>query len=269
MRNLSMIVVAVIASVILAGCSNNTNDLTGKDWQLTSITEKTPAFLGVVPPDEQSKYTINFNTNGTFNGTADCNAVVGTYTTGGSGKMTITVGAATLVACPDGSFADLFVHALSRAQSYAIADGYLTITLDDGGTLVFIVGTGPAASASAGAVVTAAPTASPTPTPTTLADREPDADTDGQPDADTDRVTHGQADRQAKRRSVRDAEADRHAGPDTQADSSADPEADASPDARADPGTDARARCRSHRQDVAPDGDHRAEPCLPGRDPGG
>ena len=170
MRKLVLAALAVAALVIVAACGNSSSNLTGKNWQLTAITEKTPAYQGVVPAEDQTKYTITFNTDGTFNATADCNSVAGTYTTSGSNNITITPGPTTLVACPDGSFADLFIHALDNAASYAISNDQLTITLKEGGTLVFVVGVGPGPSSSAAAAATTAPptataTASPSPTP--------------------------------------------------------------------------------------------------------
>ena len=61
------------------------------------------------------KYAITFNTDGTFNATADCNAVAGTYRherlrrPDDHGRCLHPN-----VACPDGSYADLFVHALGE-----------------------------------------------------------------------------------------------------------------------------------------------------------
>ena len=43
----------------------------------------------------------------------------------------------TMALCPDGSLGDLFVVGLGNAASYAVADGVLTITLHDQGTLAF------------------------------------------------------------------------------------------------------------------------------------
>jgi heat shock protein HslJ len=136
-------------------------------WQLTAITGKTPAYQGVVPAADQSKYTITFNTDGTFNAKADCNSVGGTYKTSGSNGLTITLGPSTLVACPDGSYGDLFAHALATAVSYNVANDQLTITLEDGGTLTFApAGSSPSASPVAAASSPAAtPTPSPTPSP--------------------------------------------------------------------------------------------------------
>ncbi len=115
--------------------------LTGKAWQLTSITEKTPAFQGNVPEAQQPNYTIEFKADGTFTAKADCNAAAGTYVTAdpsaAAGDLAMTVGPMTTVACPDGSLADLFVLGLGNAASYTVANNALTITLHDQGTLAF------------------------------------------------------------------------------------------------------------------------------------
>ena len=123
-------------AVLVAACSGSSS-LTGKTWQLTAITEKVPAFQGVVPAADQANYTIQFMPDGNFQAKADCNQLSGTYTTTGSGGLTIALGPMTLAACPEGSMSDQYVAALGKAASYAIANGQLTITTSDGGTLVF------------------------------------------------------------------------------------------------------------------------------------
>ena len=111
-------------------------DLTGKTWQLTAITEKVPAFQGVVPAADQANYTIEFKSDGTFDAKADCNQMSGTYTTTSTGGLTI-------VARPDRRWwparKDHWSHAVRRpalgnAASYAIAErAHVTITLKDEG----------------------------------------------------------------------------------------------------------------------------------------
>ena len=136
MRKISMFALALAAALIVGAC-NSGGGLTGKAWQLTAITEQVPAFQGVVPEADQANYTITFNTDGTYNAKADCNSLQGSYTTTGTGGLSIELGPMTLVACPEGSFSDQYVAALGNAASYAIADGSLTITDATGGTLVF------------------------------------------------------------------------------------------------------------------------------------
>jgi heat shock protein HslJ len=136
MRTRTLLVLAMGVAAIVAACSGGSG-LTGKTWQLTAITEKVPAFQGVVPAADQANYTIEFKSDGTFNAKADCNQLGGTYTTSGSNGLTIVPGPMTLAACPEGSLSDKYVAALGSAASYAIANGQLTITLTDEGTLVY------------------------------------------------------------------------------------------------------------------------------------
>lgn len=166
MRRTVLVALVVGATALLSACSPGAPGLTGKLWQLTAITEKIPAFQGVVPPADQSKYTISFNTDATWNGTADCNQVRGTYKTPGSNGLTIDVGASTLAFCPEGSLDTLFVHGLGRAKTFAIVNETLTITLDDEGTMVFVVAPTASPSPGASAAAAATPTAKPTPKPT-------------------------------------------------------------------------------------------------------
>ena len=135
MRIRTLLALAIGVAVIVAACSGS--GLTGKTWQLTAITELVPAFQGVVPAADQPNYTIEFKSDGTFNAKADCNQLGGTYTTTGTDGLAIVPGPMTLAACPEGSLSSQYVEALGKAASYAVANGQLTITLTDGGTLVF------------------------------------------------------------------------------------------------------------------------------------
>jgi heat shock protein HslJ len=114
---------------------------------LATITTVNPPSQGVIPVADQSKYTITFLPNGTFSAQADCNVVNGSYQTenpaAASGSMTIIPGPSTGAACPDGSYADLYVLALTRADTYAITNGQLSLALSDGGTLGFAPGPRP------------------------------------------------------------------------------------------------------------------------------
>ena len=51
--------------------------------------------------------------------------------------MTITPGPMTMMACPEGSFADQYIVGLGKTDSYAIASDVLTLNQSDGGTLTF------------------------------------------------------------------------------------------------------------------------------------
>ena len=112
-------------------------DLVGTSWQLTSFTTRDPVAGGDVPAAERSKYTVSFAAGGTFSANADCNVLTGTWTATAAGGLSIVPGASAIVACGDGSNGDLYILALTNSASYAIANNRLTITLQDGGTLVY------------------------------------------------------------------------------------------------------------------------------------
>ena len=63
--------------------------------------------------------------------------MTGNWTATAAGGLTFALGPSSIVACGDGSHGDLYILALSNSASYAIAGNSLTITLKDGGTLVY------------------------------------------------------------------------------------------------------------------------------------
>jgi len=123
-------------------------ELLGKVWKLTAITELNPAFQGVVPAAEQGSYTIGFEAGGRFSAKADCDQVGGAYEVhrgdgapgpleSGGGSISILPGPSTLAACRAGSMGDLYVVGLGNLSSFTIEGDQLTLTLRDGGKLVF------------------------------------------------------------------------------------------------------------------------------------
>jgi len=110
-------------------------DLTTGSWQWVSGRESQGAMPNVVPDPEN--YTVTFNTDNSLNIKADCNSVLGTYELSGD-KLTITLGASTLVACPPGSSSDKFLSQLASASSVGTGFGSLVIGLaDSGGEMYF------------------------------------------------------------------------------------------------------------------------------------
>ena len=140
------LVLALVVMGAVAACSASAERLTGTTWQLSSVTEKVPAFQAVVPPEDQSRYTVTFNQDGTAAVKADCNNVAATYTTEET-KITIAPGPSTLAACPDDSLGDKFVVWLSGATSYNISPagrvgpGGLTLYILNEGQLEFVAAT--------------------------------------------------------------------------------------------------------------------------------
>jgi heat shock protein HslJ len=153
----------LIAVSMLAAC-NAGSSLTGRPWALSAVTGTAPAFQGVVSAYQQADYTITFNTDGTYSGTAACNQMAGTYKTSGN-SLTITTGGSTLAFCPDSDFDSdfetIFAHSLTEAATYAVTNDTLTVTLTDGGTMTFVPLQAVPSSAQSSAVPSLAPGASP------------------------------------------------------------------------------------------------------------
>lgn len=88
-------------------------------------------------PENPSNYTVKFMVDGNVAVQADCNLVLGTYSTDGR-SLTIELGPSTLVACPEGSLGDQFAANLAAANSYFFENDRLFIDLKlDSGTMQF------------------------------------------------------------------------------------------------------------------------------------
>lgn len=91
----------------------------------------------VTTPDDPNKYLVQFLPLGRVSIKADCNQVLGAYTTEGN-QLTITPGPSTLVACPPGTLGDDFVRQLSNVSSYFFKDGKLILEFKfDSGSMTF------------------------------------------------------------------------------------------------------------------------------------
>ena len=115
--------------------AENVAGLQSTPWQWISHLDQA---VGVASIPDPQNYIVSFLADGSVQVKADCNNAAGNYTTGGD-SLTITLGAMTLAACPDGSRSDQFLALLSSAAKYAIIDNQLRIDLvADGGNLTFI-----------------------------------------------------------------------------------------------------------------------------------
>ncbi|PDV96586.1 META domain-containing protein [Candidatus Chloroploca asiatica] len=107
------------------------NDLTGTNWVLTAIN-------GAAPLSESAPISAEFDTEGRITGSAGCNRYFADYTVA-DGTLSISQAGSTRMACEEAIMAQeqAFLDQLSRATSYVIDGATLTITIDDGATLVF------------------------------------------------------------------------------------------------------------------------------------
>lgn len=123
--------VAVIAVILLAGCTTTTPPeftLTGIEWQWQNWTVAGEGTTEVPNPEN---YTLLFNADGTLSGRADCNNFAGTYTQN-NGGIQIALGPMTAAACGEDSLDTVYLNALGQIVAGG-PDGSGNLALENGG----------------------------------------------------------------------------------------------------------------------------------------
>jgi heat shock protein HslJ len=128
-------VVSIAALMLLASCGEGTSGLVGPTWRWTNLTENAPLAHSEVSDPEL--YTLTLADDGSFQARADCNTALGTYVTDGD-EITLSLGPATLAACPEGSLADQFVSLLHTVSTFGVEGNDLALHLaNEAGTMTF------------------------------------------------------------------------------------------------------------------------------------
>jgi para-nitrobenzyl esterase len=110
-------------------------ELGGTSWQLVKFEGGDGT---VLTPDDKSKYTIAFGTDGRVSVRIDCNRGSGTYTSTTPPQLEFGPLALTRAACPPGSLHDQIVKQWPFVRSYILRDGHLFLSLmADGGIYEF------------------------------------------------------------------------------------------------------------------------------------
>lgn len=148
-RRLSLpALVALLVVLALAGCTSTAApeySLTGVEWQWQNWTVRGSGTTEVPDPEN---YTLNFNTDGTLNGRADCNQFAGAYTQE-QGGIQIMLGPTTLAACPEGSLDTTYLAALGQVVAGG-NDGTGNLALENAGGETRMIFAAPAAEATGG-----------------------------------------------------------------------------------------------------------------------
>lgn len=133
----SLAVLAVMIFVLPAAVSDaqDTNNLIGTNWQLTTITSgdtETPAIAG-------SRVILQLNEDNQVAGSGGCNTYGGSYTIEGD-AITFAEIVSTLMACADDSLSEqeqTYFAALQSATTYELSGDQLIIHFGEGQGLVF------------------------------------------------------------------------------------------------------------------------------------
>jgi heat shock protein HslJ/membrane-bound inhibitor of C-type lysozyme len=143
---LAAVIACAISAVSLNAFShaNNTShkatdqdsgELGGTSWQLVKFEDSDGK---VMTPDDRSKYTITFGTDGSMTARIDCNRGRGTWKSEGPNQIQFGPLALTRAMCPQGSLHDRVARDLPAVRSYTMKDGHLFLSLmADGGIYEF------------------------------------------------------------------------------------------------------------------------------------
>jgi para-nitrobenzyl esterase len=108
--------------------------LPNTSWQLVAIRNADNTSLH---PDDSTKYTVAFEADGSVIARLDCNRGKGSWKSAAPGQIELGPMALTRMMCLPGSLSDRMAKDWSSAQSYAIEDGQLRLTLSTGGYYEF------------------------------------------------------------------------------------------------------------------------------------
>jgi para-nitrobenzyl esterase len=131
---LALASVAMISASLTSAArqkSSGGNPLSGTSWQLVKFQgpdERT------FTPDDRSKYTIKFGTDGRVVARVDCNRASSTWKVNAKGELQFGSWSRTSTKCGPGSLHDQIVNDGADVRNFAIKDGHLFLSrMADGG----------------------------------------------------------------------------------------------------------------------------------------
>ena len=122
---LSVILVLLSIAITSAFGGQKSNPLSGTSWQLVKFQgpdERT------FTPDDKSKYTINFNSNGRVVAHVDCNRASSTWKVNAKGELQFGSWSRTSAKCGPGSLHDQIVNEGANVRTFEIKNGHLFLS---------------------------------------------------------------------------------------------------------------------------------------------
>lgn len=117
----------IFALALLAACATSLDSgLGGTSWQLVEFQGGDGTIL---TPDDRTKYTVDFGTDGRVTVRIDCNRGNGTWTSEGPNHLVFGPLALTRAQCPPGSLHHRIVRDWEYVRSYVIENGHLFASL--------------------------------------------------------------------------------------------------------------------------------------------
>lgn len=128
---LALMSVAIFFAVFAsAQKSSGGNPLSGTSWQLVKFQAPDDRIFA---PDDKSKYTITFGSNGRVVARVDCNRANSTWKATAKGELQFGSWSRTSAKCGPGSLHDQIVTEGANVRNFAIKDGHLFLSGMEGG----------------------------------------------------------------------------------------------------------------------------------------
>jgi len=123
--SLAIMSASMTSALTSANGQNAQNPLTGTSWQLVRFQGPDER---VVTPDNKSKYTITFGTNGRVTARVDCNRASSTWKATGNNQLQFGSWSRTSAKCGPGSLHDQIVTEGGAVRKFEIKDGHLFLS---------------------------------------------------------------------------------------------------------------------------------------------
>jgi len=105
--------------------SSGGNPLSGTSWQLVKFQGPDER---IFTPDDKSKYTIRFGSDGRVVARVDCNRASSTWRVNAKGELQFGSWSRTSERCGPGSLHDQIVHEGGAVRNFSIKDGHLFLS---------------------------------------------------------------------------------------------------------------------------------------------
>lgn len=122
--------VVALFTLLMTSCKpteiKNTNDITGKQWQLKTLNGKEITYK----EDEQTVYFILTAKENNINGFSGCNRFFGSYTLEEGNRIRFSKLGSTMMACLDENFNEReFLDIFDKADNFTLVDGVLSLNV--------------------------------------------------------------------------------------------------------------------------------------------
>ena len=122
---MKLMLVLLSVAIMSASGAQKSNPLSGTSWQLVKFQGPDER---VFTPDDKSKYTITFGSNGRITARVDCNRASSTWRVNAKGELQFGSWSRTTAKCGPGSLHDQIVNEGANVRTFEIKNGHLFLS---------------------------------------------------------------------------------------------------------------------------------------------